>query len=849
MKTPPELTLTDERFPSSGDRPRAGRKWAAAAILCGLAALVLYSLRDLVAGTLPGRDSVNLYVWEIYTRSVLATGQLPFWNPLHLAGTPHLADPQTTVLYPPAILLRWLSPEAFLSWMAALHIWLAGAGALFLARVIGLGWMAATATALAGMLGGSTGARLHNGHLLLLYCAAWLPWALGLAVLSVRRATVWPHPALVLVLVLQFLAGYIQGSVYLVGTVCLYYLYSSAWPEPGSDRPARLRPLAQLVVLGGLALGVGAFQLLPTARLVSQASRWSGIPYEEAIIEGGWSPQDLVTFFFPFYGIVSDTPQRELAEASAYIGWVLIAMVPLAFTDGHRRRIAVFFAVLTGIALAIVNIDLPIYRLHHALFPGFRFPGRVLFLATLSLAVLGGLGLERLAALSSAHRWRTLAMGLAPSALAIVAAVLVMLSGHGAANPLPPAPGWPWLPGLALAGLLLAAVVAGRARTGTAMAIGVALVMADIAAFTSGAVAPVSVEPFARLRRWMGPADVGRAISTCEHRIGAGEMLRNGQPTLDGLAGILLGDYVEWADVATSGNPPSHDGQFHGIDNEGVLPARRDLMDAANVSVIYSCAPLDTPSLTLVSHTDGIYVYRNEWVRPRAFWTCGGLMMTKAAATARILGSRYDRDGQLHPRSYINVRWAPEIAADRRRGIEQRHGLGDGVALDDRTWRYTLEDPSAANMMALIQDAVVEDTHGVDRGTGLLNQEPALTETQASAVGDEMLTGTVPCAAAGTIDLTLQDQLDGRLVADVQAPLPGYVFLSEPFYPERRAFVDGQPVTPVKANLAFTAVPVDAGAHRLELRYVPASFRLGLGISALTLIVWAGSSLRRRRAR
>ena len=87
----------------------SGRKWAAAAILCGLAALVLYTLRDLFVAeddVLPGRDSVNLYVWEIYTRTVLASGRLPFWNPFHFAGTPHLADVQTTVLYPPAMLLR-----------------------------------------------------------------------------------------------------------------------------------------------------------------------------------------------------------------------------------------------------------------------------------------------------------------------------------------------------------------------------------------------------------------------------------------------------------------------------------------------------------------------------------------------------------------------------------------------------------------------------------------------------------------------------------------------------------------------------------------------------------------------
>ena len=83
----------------------------------------------------------------------------------------------------------------------------------------------------------------------------------------------------------------------------------------------------------------------------------------------------------------------------------------------------------------------------------------------------------------------------------------------------------------------------------------------------------------------------------------------------------------------------------------------------------------------------------------------------------------------------------------------------------------------------------------------------------------------------------------------VHATVPGYVFLSEPYYPERRAFIDDQPVAALKANLAFTAIPVPAGTHRLELRYVPSSFRLGVGISVLTLLVWAGASWRRRRGR
>jgi hypothetical protein len=825
------------------------RRWPAAAILCGLAVFVLYTLRALLTageGQLPGRDSVNLYIWEIYTRSVLATGALPFWNPFHFAGTPHLADPQTTVLYPPAILLRWLPPEAFLVWMAALHIWLAGAGVLFLCRVIGLGWMSSTAAAVAGMLGGAAGARLHNGHLLILYCAAWLPWALALAIVSLRRATVWPHPALVVVLVLQFLAGYIQGSVYLVAALCLYYFYSALWPEPGQPS-SRARAISQLTVVGVLSLGAAAFQLLPTAQLVVESGRRTGIPYADAI-EGGWSFRSLVTFWFPFFGASAETPHRDLAEAVAYVGWVLMALIPLALFDDRRRRIAIFFSVLAATAVATVCVDLPVYRLHHAILPGFRYPGRVLFLATLSLAVLGGLGLERFVALVRERRWSLLAAGLAPSAVVTVASTLVVLSG-GAIEPRPPTPWWPWLPGVALAGLLLVGVLAGRAWNATALAIALALVIVDISAFTAGAERLVTVEPIERVRRWMGPATPGRGISTCERRISAGEMLRNGQTGLDGLAGIILADYTDWAHVTSSGDPLPRDGQFHGIDSEGPLPVRRDLIDAANVSVMYACAPLDAPSLTLVSQAEEIYVYRNESARPRAFWTCDGQMMTKGEATARILTSRFDHDGQLAPRTYVNVRWAPDVVAERRRSLEDQYRLHDGVALDDRTWRYSLGDSSVVSVMTLLQNPAVEDTQGIDRGTGQILEASAPGPDERDAASQQFVSGTKRCTTSGTVDVTTQNQPDGHLEASVHAGAPGYVFLSEPFYPERRAFVDGQPVTALKANLAFTAIPVPAGTHRLELRYVPSNFRLGVGISALTLLVWAGASWRRRRSR
>jgi hypothetical protein len=325
-------------------------------------------------------------------------------------------------------------------------------------------------------------------------------------------------------------------------------------------------------------------------------------------------------------------------------------------------------------------------------------------------------------------------------------------------------------------------------------------------------------------------------------------MLRNRQPSLDGFAGgIVLGDYADWVAITISGNALSRDGVSRGIDSDGPLPARRDLIDAANVSTIFSCMPLDVPSLTLVSNVDGVFIYRNDSARPRAVWTCGVLTTTKEAAAARIVRSRYGRDGRLQPRAYINVRWTPDLAADIRTRIERRYGLTDAVMLEERTWRYTLEDPSPATILAVIGEPAVEDTHGVDRATGVPTDGPVVTNEQTAGDGDELLTGTEPCSTVGAVDVTVRDQFDGRVVAAVAAPASGYVVLSEPFYSERKAFVDGQPVAAIRANLAFTAVPVPAGTHILELRYVPDSFRLGAAISTLTLIGWAGLILRRTR--
>ena len=828
--------------------------------LAGAALLICVLLRGLLnpwTDRLPGVDSVNLYTWEIYTRAALSDGQLPLWNPFHFAGTPHLADPQTTVLYPPAMLLRWLPAPAFFGWMIALHLWIAAAGAFFAARVVGLGWVAAAAAGIAIMLGGSVPGWVHDGHLLVLYSAVWTPWALALAIVSVRSGRVVPDGRLVAVLVLQFLTGYLQGSLYLAAALGLYFVFSAVWPafaeatagrgfvtgDAAEARIPRWKPLAQLGLLALLSAGGAAFQLLPTATLVSEAGRSVGLVYTEALA-GSWSVGDLATLFFPFHQVPDLPVHRFLSDRLTYVGWLLTTFVPFAFLAGERRRIAVYFGLVALIAIGLALGDtLGLFRIHHALFPGLRVPGRVLFLATVTIALLGAIGLDAFLALAAARQWRRIVAGAACSVTAAALATFGVLRATGALSD--PAPGWPWTPLVGVGAVVVVAAAACGGWRRVALGTALAAVVFDVTAVNAGAIATVGTDSPAVIRRQIGPPTSGRALTLCEHRVSAREFLQNGEAGLDGPPSLSLRDYGEWAFIVKSGDVPGRDGFYRRIGSEGELPARQDLLDMANVTRIIACPRGRSGG------SPEIEVTSNPRAWPRAVWVCSVEDLSRQELITRLLQGRYDSDGQLRPRRYLKVRWTSDLTDEQRAAIAARLRLEGGVWLEGTTWRYALGDPSPDAVLAVIREPAIEDTHGVDRRTGELMPQSSVLDPVPDVPGDggarQLLVGSAQCPAPVRVEVNAMDRADGYVSAHVNAPADGFVFFGEPYYPDRHAYVDGRPVMSARANLAFTAVPVSAGDHDVELRYAAAPFYLGSTLSGMTAACYAGLALVRRR--
>jgi len=88
------------------------------------------------------------------------------------------------------------------------------------------------------------------------------------------------------------------------------------------------------------------------------------------------------------------------------------------------------------------------------------------------------------------------------------------------------------------------------------------------------------------------------------------------------------------------------------------------------------------------------------------------------------------------------------------------------------------------------------------------------------------------------------------VVLRVHATKPGFLHLTDQYFPGWRATVNGTPAPILRANFLFRAVEVPAGDSLVEFRYVPMSLYLGAAVSLLSGLALGAAlivSIRRRR--
>jgi hypothetical protein len=101
-----------------------------------------------------------------------------------------------------------------------------------------------------------------------------------------------------------------------------------------------------------------------------------------------------------------------------------------------------------------------------------------------------------------------------------------------------------------------------------------------------------------------------------------------------------------------------------------------------------------------------------------------------------------------------------------------------------------------------------------------------------------------PLPATAREEVRVVAETPEDIALEVTVASPALLVVRDTHFPGWEARVDGVATPILQANYAFRAVALSAGEHRVELRYRPLSFRIGIALSLVGLtaiaIVWRG---------
>lgn len=372
-------------------------------LLLGVGLVVAFLHRLLLAdAVLAVRDMPLFHLPLRQALARLMADGLPLWNPWLHGGQPVLSNPNYAVFYPPTWLLLLIPAYLVVNLLIVGHALLGFAGAWRFARHLECDRPAAALAAVGFTAGG---AFISSPNTLTLFCGlAWLPWILMWGDRALRAGgRGWLRPALAAAvgLAAQLLAG--EPVVPLIGALALVCLLLSA-PRP------LLRSTRQVLVIGLLAIGLGAVQLTPTLFRILDSPRAGGLASDDAT---SWSmpPERLIEWVVPhFFG----DPTRS--DENLYFGWgvhdrnypyvisilpgllvLVLAATALARWPIPRRRTWIAM-VGAGLFLAFGRFN-PLYLGTLDSIPPFsliRYPEKFILLATTALPFAAALGWQRL---------------------------------------------------------------------------------------------------------------------------------------------------------------------------------------------------------------------------------------------------------------------------------------------------------------------------------------------------------------------------------------------------------------------------------------------------------------------
>lgn len=179
------------------------------------------------------------YPLSAFAANQIHAGHFPLWNPYLYTGAPFAADYQAGALYPPNLLV-WAVARSFtygvFEALAIFHVWWASVTMYGFARTVGLRRMPSLIVGIIFAYGGFMTAQI--GHAPMIAVASWLPAVLA-ALYRARNGSIGWTVLAGLGLTMATLAGHPQVLLYVLSTAIAYGLFL-AWANRPVTAPIHL---------------------------------------------------------------------------------------------------------------------------------------------------------------------------------------------------------------------------------------------------------------------------------------------------------------------------------------------------------------------------------------------------------------------------------------------------------------------------------------------------------------------------------------------------------------------------------------------------------------------------------
>jgi hypothetical protein len=751
-------------------------------------------------------DAVTLFQPFLeYTRAALP--DIPLWNPHIMGGRPFLGNAESAVFSPfslPAYVLPFLDSLAV---MAVLKLFVAALGAYLLGRVLGMRFGGALLT---GLVFGFSLWSVTWVPWTTMSVWAFLPWLCLLSELCVRHPGPLPFAGLAAVVGLQFVGGHPSSSFQVVVAVALFWALRVLLVRPFRARAVGLR----LLTLGGaIAAGtlLAALVLIPFVELLAHSidpeirsaykSHEPGRYLLGLFLHDWWGRGSRVTLEFA----------SGLEEHAYYVAALPLMLAGAALVLRRRRERVVVAAVGAGALAVAVGIP-PLFDLVAAL-PGFSESrnGRLAVITVLCVAVLAGWGLDDLSRGRAPAGRRRLAVW-ASSGLAVLPLLIVVAGGRIHLHALGSALRVAW--GFATPTKELASQKGGGIDGLVHLASlleWLVLAVASLALLALRARGRLGVKGFVALAIALTAADLFKAGMGYNPAITKAQA----EQPATGAIRFLRAQRPE---------------RFAGL--RPVAPVSPAVPLPPDVAMRYGLYDARGYDLPMEKRYTELWRSVITPLRPCNYAFCPQAAATNPGALKALglLGVRYllqgPRDPPLHGR--FRLAYAGADARVYRNPIAlPRAFLVDRqvVARSAAAARQTVTSPAFAPRLAAVTE----------------RRLPGL------AVGGS---GAAQAASRARVTSYRREQV----IVRTDAVRPALLVLTDSWFPGWQARVDGRPAPVHRVDYLIRGVLVPRGSHRVELRYEPASWRVGwvvsvlafAGILATALLAWRRPSRRTR---